>query len=87
MELIYPWISKQAKLDNPDAQLVLSMMYFLGIGVEVDKSESEKWFLISFKNGNKDARSALKYLFIDPERKEHMREYFLNFSSNFSSNL
>ncbi|MBI9055999.1 MAG: sel1 repeat family protein [Bacteroidales bacterium] len=63
LEKAFSWFENEAEKGNTKAQLILSMMYYHGKGVQKDINKAEEWFLLSFINGNQEAKEVLKELF------------------------
>lgn len=45
------YLLKAAELNHPEAQYNLGVMYYEGLGVEVDKAVAKEWFLKALNNG------------------------------------
>lgn len=65
-----------AKLGNVDAQLSLGFCYDLGRGVEVNKKEAVKWYILSASKNNKYALANLANILYDVKDYEEAVKWY-----------
>ena len=59
-----------ADQDNPDAQFLVFMRFFLGDGVEKSAEEAAEWLLKARDNGSEDAAKLIREIACDDRGPE-----------------
>jgi TPR repeat protein len=56
------YLDYDARRGNPEAQYALGYMLYYGKGVDENRAEARKWFVVAALHGNVDAQRALKMI-------------------------
>lgn len=78
-QVAYEYALAGAKKNNKDAQLLLSLLYEMGNGVEMDVEVAEEWRTKAAKNGSMDAKGVIAIMGIaqdlDQENVKKFKPY------------